>query len=73
MFDKVDLHLPGYQKVGEVAHAPAKIPHIKDKHFSYPSGAQTTNIDSSVNDANYKLIALPPCTDDKTRNLQEEE
>lgn len=52
-FERVDVHIPKHQKILEVADALIKIFHIMIEHFSYPSGADATSNDMSINTVQY--------------------
>lgn len=49
-FGKVNVNLPKHQNVGEITNAQEEIVHIKEKRYSYPSGAQACISDSPVSD-----------------------
>lgn len=53
-YGMADAHLPKHQNVGKVAKAPKETFHIKDAHFSNPSGATATRSDSIVNSVLYQ-------------------
>lgn len=52
-FGNVDVHLPEYRKVGELADAPVKIIYIKNERFQDLAGAPTNTSDSSAQGVHY--------------------
>lgn len=54
-----DVQLPGQQNVGEVADACKETVHIRDERFLCPVRAKTTESESCLNAAHYKIT--PNC------------